>query len=75
MRGQCQLLDKNHQYFQIVSLPTDSVIVDHAVLLFFARDSICNHKYFHTFQSNLNVRTSDLDIRSKFQGLLCYNDC
>jgi hypothetical protein len=24
---------KNHQYFSIVSLPTDSVIVDHAVSL------------------------------------------
>jgi hypothetical protein len=30
--GQCQLRDKKHQYFSIVSLPTDSVIVDHAVL-------------------------------------------
>jgi hypothetical protein len=29
--GQCQLRDKKHQYFSIVSLPTDSVIVDHAV--------------------------------------------
>jgi hypothetical protein len=28
---QCQLRDKKHQYFSIVSLPTDSVIVDHAV--------------------------------------------
>jgi hypothetical protein len=31
--GQCQLRDKKHQYFSIVSLPTDSVIVDHAVLI------------------------------------------
>jgi hypothetical protein len=31
--GQCQLRDKKHQYFSIVSLPTDSVIVDHAVVL------------------------------------------
>jgi hypothetical protein len=30
--GQCQLCDKKHQYFSIVSLPTDSVIVDHAVV-------------------------------------------
>jgi hypothetical protein len=30
--GQCQLRDKKHQYFSIVSLPTDSVIVDHAVV-------------------------------------------
>jgi hypothetical protein len=29
--GKCQLRDKKHQYFSIVSLPTDSVIVDHAV--------------------------------------------
>jgi archaellum component FlaG (FlaF/FlaG flagellin family) len=29
--GQCQLRDKKHQYFSIVSLPTDSVVVDHAV--------------------------------------------
>jgi hypothetical protein len=29
--GQFQLRDKKHQYFSIVSLPTDSVIVDHAV--------------------------------------------
>jgi hypothetical protein len=29
--GQTQLRDKKHQYFSIVSLPTDSVIVDHAV--------------------------------------------
>jgi hypothetical protein len=30
--GQCQLRDKKkHQYFSIVSLPTESVIVDHAV--------------------------------------------
>jgi hypothetical protein len=29
--SQCQLWDKKHQYFSIVSLPTDSVIVDHAV--------------------------------------------
>jgi DNA repair protein RadC len=28
---QCQLRDKKHQYFSIFSLPTDSVIVDHAV--------------------------------------------
>jgi hypothetical protein len=27
----CELRDKKHQYFSIVSLPTDSVIVDHAV--------------------------------------------
>jgi hypothetical protein len=29
--NQCELRDKKHQYFSIVSLPTDSVIVDHAV--------------------------------------------
>jgi hypothetical protein len=29
--GQCQLRNKKYQYFSIVSLPTDSVIVDHAV--------------------------------------------
>jgi hypothetical protein len=29
--GQNPLRDKKHQYFSIVSLPTDSVIVDHAV--------------------------------------------
>jgi hypothetical protein len=30
----CQFRDKkNHQYFSIVSLPTDSVIVDHAVFV------------------------------------------
>jgi hypothetical protein len=28
--GQCQLRGKKYQYFSIVSLPTDSVIVDHA---------------------------------------------
>jgi hypothetical protein len=31
---QCHLPDKKHQYFSIVTLPTDSVIVDHALLLF-----------------------------------------
>jgi hypothetical protein len=32
--GQCQLGDKKKkQYFSIVSLPTDSVIVDHAVVV------------------------------------------
>jgi hypothetical protein len=31
--GQCQLRDKKHQYFSIVSLPTHSVIVDHAVFI------------------------------------------
>jgi hypothetical protein len=30
--SQCELRDKKHQYFSIVSLPTDSVIVDHDVL-------------------------------------------
>jgi hypothetical protein len=30
--GQCQLRDEKHQYISIVSLPTDSVIVDHAVV-------------------------------------------
>jgi hypothetical protein len=30
--GQCQLRDEKHQYVSIVSLPTDSVIVDHAVV-------------------------------------------
>jgi hypothetical protein len=30
--GQCQLRNKKHQYFSVVSLPTDSVIIDHAVL-------------------------------------------
>jgi hypothetical protein len=30
--GQWHLRDKKHQYFSFVSLPTDSVIVDHAVL-------------------------------------------
>jgi hypothetical protein len=30
--SQCELRDKKHQHFSIVSLPTDSVIVDHAVL-------------------------------------------
>jgi hypothetical protein len=30
--GQCQLRNKKkHQYFSIVSLSTDSIIVDHAV--------------------------------------------
>jgi acid stress-induced BolA-like protein IbaG/YrbA len=29
--GQCQLRDKKHEYFSIVSLLIDSVIVDHAV--------------------------------------------
>jgi hypothetical protein len=29
--GQCQLRDKKHQYLSNVSLPTDSVIVDHVV--------------------------------------------
>jgi hypothetical protein len=28
--GQCQLRGKKYQYFSIVSLPADSVIVDHA---------------------------------------------
>jgi hypothetical protein len=32
--SQCELRGKKHQYFSIVSLPTDSVIVDHAVLPF-----------------------------------------
>jgi hypothetical protein len=31
--SQCELRDKKHQYFSIVSLLTDSVIVDHAVHL------------------------------------------
>jgi hypothetical protein len=31
--SQRKLRDKNHQHFSTVSLPTDSVIVDHAVLL------------------------------------------
>jgi hypothetical protein len=31
--SQCELRGKKHQYFSTVSLPTDSVIVDHAVLL------------------------------------------
>jgi hypothetical protein len=30
--SQCELRDKKHQYFSIVSLPTDSVFVDHAVV-------------------------------------------
>jgi hypothetical protein len=29
---QPQLRDKKHQYFSTVSLPTDSVIVDHTVV-------------------------------------------
>jgi hypothetical protein len=32
--SQCKLRDKKHQYFSIVSLPTDSVIVDHAVIMY-----------------------------------------
>jgi hypothetical protein len=32
---QCQLRDKKHQYFSIVSLPTDSAIVDHAVAVLY----------------------------------------
>jgi hypothetical protein len=31
--SQRELRDKKHQHFSTVSLPTDSVIVDHAVLL------------------------------------------
>jgi hypothetical protein len=31
--SQRKLRDKKHQHFSTVSLPTDSVIVDHAVLL------------------------------------------
>jgi hypothetical protein len=31
--GQCQLREKKHQYFSIISLPTDSVTVDQAVYL------------------------------------------
>jgi hypothetical protein len=30
--SQYELRDKKHQYFSIVSLPTDSVIVGHAVV-------------------------------------------
>jgi hypothetical protein len=29
--SQCELRDKKHQHFSTVSLPTDSVIVDHTV--------------------------------------------
>jgi hypothetical protein len=35
--GQCLLGIKKHQYFSIVSLPTDSVIVDRAVLFCFTK--------------------------------------
>jgi hypothetical protein len=35
---QCQLRDKKHQYFSIVSLPTDSVIVDHGACIHFCND-------------------------------------
>jgi hypothetical protein len=33
--GECQLQDKKHQSFSIISLLTDSVIIDHAVLLYY----------------------------------------
>jgi hypothetical protein len=36
---QCQLRDKKHQYFSIVSLPTDSVILDRAVLGTYAKNT------------------------------------
>jgi hypothetical protein len=42
---QCQLQDKKHQYFSIVSLPTDSVIVDHTV--FISNKNIRNIYGFH----------------------------
>jgi hypothetical protein len=40
------LPDKKHQYFSIVSLPTDSVIVDHAVLFELKNILVNAHKYF-----------------------------
>jgi hypothetical protein len=36
---QCELRDKKHQYFSIVSLPTNLVIFDHAVS-FILKESI-----------------------------------
>jgi hypothetical protein len=46
--SQCPLRDKKHQSFSIVSLPTDSVIVDHAVdfvLIFFFSSIQDNYNY------------------------------
>jgi DNA repair protein RadC len=37
---QCQLRDQKQQYFSIVSLPTDSVIIDHAVFFMFINNLI-----------------------------------
>jgi hypothetical protein len=48
--SQHKLRDKKHQHFSTVSLPTDSVIVDHAVLI---------HFDFCVKFENVNVRFAD----------------
>jgi hypothetical protein len=42
--GQCQLRDKKHQYFSSVSLPTDSVIVDHTIEFSKAKTKNVTHR-------------------------------
>jgi hypothetical protein len=42
--SQCELRDKKHQHSSIVSLPTDSVILDHAV---FSRCSGIQYFWLH----------------------------
>jgi DNA repair protein RadC len=41
--SQRELRDKKHEHFSTVSLPTDSVIVDHAVYFFPLVKSIWGH--------------------------------
>jgi hypothetical protein len=53
---QWQLRDKKHQYFSIVSLPTDSVIVDHAV----TETVIVAHPVLHKNSNLLFIRTNQM---------------
>jgi hypothetical protein len=58
--SQRELRDKKHQHFSTVSLPTDSVIVDHAV--FKAIVTLLFSRTTTTTRENLNLPTSPGEI-------------
>jgi hypothetical protein len=68
--GQCQLQDKKQQYFSIVSLATDSVIVDYNVFMYYTNKVISafSDNMFFSFKCTTN---SCNDVTFRLSATFC----
>jgi hypothetical protein len=69
--SQCQLRDKKHQYFSIVSLPTDTVIVDHAVYNGIGRYGLYRMSQFWGISEIFLDATKNTKIPLTYHLILC----